>query len=68
VASLDAPSIDRLIADGVISGGMIPKVRSALAVVDAGSPEVVIADGRGADGLRRSLEDASYGTRIRRPG
>jgi acetylglutamate kinase len=68
MASLDAPAIDRLIADGVIAGGMIPKVRSALAVVAAGSPEVVIADGRGADGLRRSLEDASYGTRIRRAG
>jgi acetylglutamate kinase len=68
LASLDAPAVDRLIAAGVISGGMVPKVRSALAVVAAGSPEVVIADGRGGDGLRRSLEDASYGTRIRRAG
>jgi acetylglutamate kinase len=68
VVSLDAPAVNRLITDGVISGGMIPKVRSALAVVAAGSPEVVIADGRGADGLRRSLEDASYGTRIRSAG
>jgi acetylglutamate kinase len=66
--ALDAPAVDRFIAEGVISGGMVPKVRSALAVVEAGSPEVVIADGRGPDGLRRALEDGAYGTRIRRAG
>ncbi|HEY4226813.1 MAG TPA: acetylglutamate kinase [Candidatus Limnocylindrales bacterium] len=68
VPSLDADGVDQLIADGVISGGMIPKVRSALAVVESGSPEVVIADGRGPDGLRRALEDGAFGTRVRRAG
>jgi acetylglutamate kinase len=68
VPSLDPGSVDQLIADGVISGGMIPKVRSALAVVESGSPEVVIADGRGPDGLRRALEDGAFGTRVRRAG
>lgn len=34
----------RLIADGVISNGMIPKVRTALEVVASGVPEVFIAD------------------------
>lgn len=67
IADLDAPRAERLIADGVISGGMIPKVRSAVAVVEAGSPEVVIADGRGAGALARALDDPGFGTRVRRP-
>jgi acetylglutamate kinase len=65
IAELDATRIERLISDGVISTGMIPKVRSALAAVAAGSPEVVIADGRGADALARALDDPGFGTRVR---
>jgi acetylglutamate kinase len=65
IAELDATRVERLIADGVISTGMIPKVRSALAAVAAGSPEVVIADGRGADALARALDDPGFGTRVR---
>ncbi len=66
VPTLDGPGAEQLIASGVISGGMIPKVRSAVAVVEAGSPEVVIADGRASDGLRRALGGGPSGTRIRR--
>jgi acetylglutamate kinase len=65
IAELDATRIERLISDGVISTGMIPKVRSALAAVAAGSPEVVIADGRGAGALARVLDDPGFGTRVR---
>ena len=68
IPELDAPRSERLIADGVIAGGMIPKVRSALAVVAAGSPEVVIADGRGSDALARALDERGFGTRFRAPG
>ncbi|HYK95804.1 MAG TPA: acetylglutamate kinase [Candidatus Dormibacteraeota bacterium] len=66
VSDLDAAAVESMIAAGVISGGMIPKVRTAIAVLEAGSPEVVIADGRGPDALRRALEDRTYGTRLRR--
>lgn len=64
IAQLDAAEVEALIAAGTISGGMIPKVQGALAVVAAGGREVVIADGRNAGALARALDDPSYGTRI----
>jgi acetylglutamate kinase len=64
VARLDRAEAERLIADGTISGGMIPKVRSALEVVAAGGREVVIADGRGSGAIARAIGDAAAGTRI----
>jgi acetylglutamate kinase len=64
IARLDSASAEELIAGGVISGGMIPKVRSALAAVAAGGQEVVIADGRSAGALARALDDPSFGTRL----
>jgi len=42
IAELDAARIEALIADGTISGGMIPKVRNALAAaIDAGCPATI---------------------------
>ena len=68
LANLDARDAERLIGEGVIHGGMVPKVRSALAVVrSAGSSadrEVIIADGRQPAALTRALEDPTFGTRI----
>lgn len=64
IPQLDQATADELIAGGVITGGMIPKVRGALAVVAAGGREVVIADGRSADALERALGDGSFGTRV----
>jgi len=61
---LDPAGAEALIASGVISGGMVPKVRGALAVVAAGGREVVIGDGRGAGALARALDDRSFGTRL----
>jgi acetylglutamate kinase len=61
---LDAAGAEALIATGVITGGMIPKVRGALAVVAAGGREVVIADGRVPGGLARALGDPAFGTRL----
>jgi len=46
IASLRARDIERLIADGTIVGGMIPKVRCALDAVDGGVEKVHIIDGR----------------------
>jgi acetylglutamate kinase len=42
IAELDAARIDELIANGTISGGMIPKVRNALdAAKQAGCPATI---------------------------
>jgi acetylglutamate kinase len=41
---LGAVQAEALIADGTISGGMVPKVRSALEAVHAGVPEARITD------------------------
>jgi acetylglutamate kinase len=61
---LDASGAATRMADGSISGGMIPKVRGGLSVLEAGGPEVVIADGRSPDALRRALVDPTFGTRL----
>jgi acetylglutamate kinase len=67
IDSLDAHGAEELIADGRISGGMIPKVRGALRVLEAGASEVVIADGRTPNALERALSDPTFGTHIVRP-
>lgn len=64
IPRLEAGAVAGLIEAGVISGGMIPKVRSALAVLAAGGHDVVIADGRGAGSVERALDDPEWGTRI----
>jgi acetylglutamate kinase len=46
ISSLTAARARELIASGVISGGMIPKVENALAALDAGVAKVHIIDGR----------------------
>lgn len=46
ISELALPDISRLIADGTISGGMIPKVESCAQVVKGGVEGVIILDGR----------------------
>lgn len=46
IATIHCSEIDRLIADGVISGGMIPKLNSARAAIQAGVGQVHLIDGR----------------------
>ncbi len=46
IDELTADDARRLIADGTISGGMIPKVETCLYALDAGVEGVVILDGR----------------------
>ena len=56
-------------ADGTIAGGMVPKVRAALAALN-GASEAVIADGAAAGALSRALDDPASGvaeTRTTRP-
>jgi len=46
LSTLSQEEADQLIREGVISGGMIPKVRSALRALEAGVEKVHIIDGR----------------------
>jgi acetylglutamate kinase len=63
IPSLTVAESERLIADGVIAGGMVPKVRCAERAIRAGAAQAVIADGGASDALARALDDASFGTR-----
>jgi acetylglutamate kinase len=69
--SLDQQEASRLIAEGVISGGMLPKVRAALDAVNSGVGNAHIIDGRVAHAvLLEVLTDHGVGTLIhagRRP-
>jgi acetylglutamate kinase len=57
----------RLIADGTISGGMIPKVETCLYALDAGVEAVVILDGKVEHAvLLELLTDLGAGTLIHR--
>jgi acetylglutamate kinase len=55
---------EALIADGTISGGMVPKVRAALAALAWDGAEAVIADAAAPRALSRALEDRAFGTRV----
>jgi acetylglutamate kinase len=57
VARLTRQGVERLIGDGTIAGGMIPKVRAALTALDAGVPAARITN---LDGLA----DPTAGTTI----
>ena len=46
IHSLKSGDVEGLIADGVISGGMIPKVRSSVEALNAGVGKVHMIDGR----------------------
>ncbi|HWP63561.1 MAG TPA: acetylglutamate kinase [Candidatus Binatia bacterium] len=65
IESLTAEEAEALIAAGVISGGMVPKVRAALSALVWAGAEAIIADSSVEGALRRALDDPSFGTRIR---
>ncbi len=65
LTGLDADKVRRLIDDGVIHGGMLPKVQCALEAVGRGVPSVVILDGRVEHALLLELfTDEGAGTLI----
>jgi len=67
LSSLDANEAERLIAEGVITGGMIPKVRCALDAVSAGVEKVHVIDGRRRHALLLEIfTDSGVGTEIHR--
>ncbi len=65
IPSITDRETEALIATGVISGGMVPKVRCSLRALAWGAPETVIADGAVANALSRALDDPGFGTRSR---
>ncbi len=66
LTDLTARQIDELFADGTISGGMLPKISSALDAARSGVNAVHIIDGRVPHAmLLEILTDQAYGTMIR---
>jgi acetylglutamate kinase len=64
MAALSADQAEALIATGTISGGMVPKVRAALAGIAGPGAEAIICDAAAPDALARALADPAFGTRI----
>ena len=65
LTGLSAEAVDELIADGTISEGMLPKIRSALAAVAAGVDRAHIIDGRVEHSvLLEVFTDSGIGTLI----
>ncbi len=69
IPELSIQDVDRLIDEGVITGGMIPKTRSAVEVVLGGVEGVVILDGRVPHAVLLELfTPHGVGTRISEKG
>ena len=69
LTGLTQEEVSRLISEGVISGGMLPKVRSAMDAVASGVNAVHIIDGRVEHAvLLEILTDRGVGTLIRARG
>ena len=67
IETLSADGIRQLIADGVITGGMIPKVQTCLYAIEQGVEGVVILDGKQPHSvLVELLTDGGAGTLITR--
>ena len=66
LSEITAGSARRMISDGIISGGMIPKVETCLDAVDGGVEAAVILDGRVPHAILLELfTNAGPGTLIR---
>ena len=65
IPEISAAEVRRLIADGTISGGMIPKVETCLDAVDNGVEAAVIIDGRVPHAILLELLGEGAGTLIR---
>lgn len=66
LSEVSSAELYRYINEGEITGGMIPKVESALTALDHGATQVVILDGSNPDALISILQGESKGTRIRK--
>jgi acetylglutamate kinase len=69
ISELKIGDVPGLIEDGTITGGMIPKIESAVSVVESGVEGVIILDGRVPHSvLLELLTPHGVGTRISRDG
>lgn len=64
IPELNSVSIEALIADGTVTGGMIPKVRAALEAARTAQAPVVILNGNAPDQLQRYLSGEQMGTAV----
>jgi acetylglutamate kinase len=65
IPELTAATARRLIAEGVINGGMIPKIETCLQAVEAGVEAAVVVDGRVPHAILLELFTEGAGTLIR---
>jgi acetylglutamate kinase len=69
ISELKIGDVPQLVEEGTITGGMIPKIESAVAVVESGVEGVIILDGRVPHSvLLELLTPHGVGTRISRTG
>jgi acetylglutamate kinase len=67
IPELDVGTVEELVRQGVISGGMLPKIQCALDAVQGGVRTASIIDGRVEHALMLDLfTDEGVGTMIRR--
>lgn len=65
ISSIRTSEVEGLIAEGVLSGGMLPKIRSSVAALEAGTSEVQMIDGRVPHSLLLEIfTDKGVGTEI----
>ena len=64
IPTLDAQSIEALITQGVINGGMVVKVQEALTAAKRIEKPVTIASWRDADSLVDAVSDKAFGTQV----
>ena len=67
IPTIRRSEVDEYIAQKIISGGMVPKIRSAVTAIDAGTEKVHMIDGRLTHSLLLEIfTDRGIGTEIRR--
>jgi acetylglutamate kinase len=64
MATMTAAEAEGLVSDGVIKGGMVPKIRAALQALNWAGAQAVICDSTDPHALSRALNDTAFGTRI----
>ena len=68
IGTICTDEIDKLVKDGVLSGGMLPKIQGCVAALDAGINKVHMIDGRLTHSLLLEIFTTSgVGTQIVRP-
>ena len=65
IADLTRAECEQLLHDGVVRGGMVPKVEACFDALDAGASRAVILDGRDPDALIADALGRQAGTAIR---